>query len=552
MLFEVKNTPIKFFISFCFLFFFSHSFAQQQLFLPLQRDINLDVERYIVKSDSNFHTSIRPFLNSELAYWHPIDSVYNDIHLPKEPTKQDGFIAQVWYNILHDHLITVNEDILHLTIDPVIDFSYGKYASGDSSTYMNTRGIMVAGDIGKKVSFMTLIEENQAEFPSYLTQFILDTSVVPGQSRAKNYEKTKGFDFPLTAGYISYTPSKYFNLYFGNGKHFFGDGYRSLLLSDNSTNYPAFALTLNVWHFKYTNLYTVFSTPNDSLGSANLGKGYPEKFASFHYLSTTIGKDAEWGLFEGVIYHPRDSSALFGFDLNYLNPVIFYHTVQLDLGSPDNSIIGTNFRLNVAHAASLYGQLLIDDWDFSKSKGQSGFYSDKYAFQLGVKYYDVFGVPNLFFQTEYNQVWPYTYAHKLPELNYTNGKQALADPLGANFRESISFLHYRYKRWQFEFENLYALIGADTGSSANGENLFSSDYNIPNFPNSYGNYVTQGVKTTLMLQQLRADFIINTKNYMMIEGVFMHRTETSSIQKSSLTWISAGLKMNLFNKYYDF
>jgi hypothetical protein len=41
----------------------------------------------------------------------------------------------------------------------------------------------------------------------------------------------------VATGYINHKPSKYFNLQLGHGQHFTGDGYRSLVLSDNTRSH---------------------------------------------------------------------------------------------------------------------------------------------------------------------------------------------------------------------------------------------------------------------------------------------------------------------------
>ncbi len=64
-----------------------------------------------------------------------------------------------------------------------------------------------------------------------------------------------GYDYPLAEGYLSYSPGKYFNIQFGHGKNFIGDGYRSLLMSDNASPYPYFKLNTTFWKLKYTNTW---------------------------------------------------------------------------------------------------------------------------------------------------------------------------------------------------------------------------------------------------------------------------------------------------------
>ena len=65
-------------------------------------------------------------------------------------------------------------------------------------------------------------------------------------------------DFYYATGYINYDINRFFDLQLGHGKHFIGDGYRSMLLSDNSFNYPYLKITTDIWKFKYINLFSYF------------------------------------------------------------------------------------------------------------------------------------------------------------------------------------------------------------------------------------------------------------------------------------------------------
>ena len=80
----------------------------------------------------------------------------------------------------------------------------------------------------------------------------------------------------------------------GHGKHFIGDGYRSMMLSDNSFNYPYFKITTDVWKFKYVNLFSYFQDINFDIDKPDISKS---KFSAIHYLSTNIGERLNIGIF---------------------------------------------------------------------------------------------------------------------------------------------------------------------------------------------------------------------------------------------------------------
>ena len=64
------------------------------------------------------------------------------------------------------------------------------------------------------------------------------------QGAWKDFNET-GKDYSSVSAYISYSPWSFLNIQAGHGKHFIGNGYRSLLLSDNAFNYPYLKLLFN-------------------------------------------------------------------------------------------------------------------------------------------------------------------------------------------------------------------------------------------------------------------------------------------------------------------
>ena len=98
----------------------------------------------------------------------------------------------------------------------------------------------------------------------------------------------------MSSGYISYSPIKEFNIQFGQGKHFIGDGYRSMLLSDNSFNYPYLSISLNLLDGKlfYKTVNAWMQTLERMPLSASPEALFKRKSGSFHYLS--LSRKSNW------------------------------------------------------------------------------------------------------------------------------------------------------------------------------------------------------------------------------------------------------------------
>ncbi len=52
--------------------------------------------------------------------------------------------------------------------------------------------------------------------------------LVPGRGKAKGF-KEDAYDYPVAEGYLAYTPNKFLQFQFGNGKNFIGDGYQVII-----------------------------------------------------------------------------------------------------------------------------------------------------------------------------------------------------------------------------------------------------------------------------------------------------------------------------------
>ena len=144
--------------------------------------------------------------------------------------------------------------------------------------------------------------------------------VVPGQGRTKD-RNLEEHDYSQSTGYLSVDMDKYFNLQLGYGKNFIGDGYRSLLLSDNSYSYPYLKFTTTFWNVKYQIMWAQMNTFNpDSIGNDD---PMPKKWGVFHYLDWNIGKRFTIGLFENITWANVDEKTGYrGFDFSYSTPPI--------------------------------------------------------------------------------------------------------------------------------------------------------------------------------------------------------------------------------------
>ena len=556
----------------------------QQKNLPLNREYDLNTEKSFAyhdfdnypsksKKDSNYYwgpTAFRPCLEGwtlNLKSIRKMNYGFNNLPYYADSFKDiDSIISKkslLRRKIFLQSLFIINDtaDKFYMTIDPLFNFEYGRdYADSSKSFYKNTRGVLVRGDIGTKFSFETSFLENQATFVNYIDDYVKSTNnffsnpinyqynVIPGQGRAKTFKKT-GYDFAMASGYISYSPNNHFIFQVGTGKHFVGDGYRSLLLSDNAFNYPFARITTSFGKFQYTNLYTSFMNLTD--GGVKTPPGterlFQKKAGSFQFLSWNIHKRIQLGFFQGLIWMASDSMNRQHFNINYFSPLIYNAALSEGLAGTNNVLLGWTLKLKISNSISIYGQYMLDDFSTIMNS-----LHDKTGFQVGAKYFDLFGAKNLHFQLEYNHVRPYSYASEKPSQSYTHYNQPIAHPLGANFKEAIAFLNYRIGDFFTEVKINYAIIGKDSTGRNYGNNIFSSDANAFYGINSTINQMGQGIKTTLKIFDFHIGYLVNpSTNFNIVAGI-SNRSNTSSVENSQTNFVYFGIRTSLNNVYYDF
>jgi len=553
----------------------------QELQLPLNNDYKIEIDAAAYSSDYKFHTAFRAWSEHQFEGILNLDSINNlhriSIH------RQGKFSNYILNSFLNDDFVRVKGDGFYVAINPVIDFEIG--SDGNRTTWVNTRGAEIKGTIGKKFAFYTNIRENQAVFPEYIDKYCDEHRVVPGQGFANRY-KTKGRDFTNASAYIAFRPVKWFDATLGYGKNFIGDGYRSLILSDNAANYPYLKLTADFWRIQYTCLYAQMTDRNTVLADNT----YARKWAVMHFLDFAITNRFNVGLFDAVMASAQTHQQVMvndstyttidmrrGFDFQYINPIIFLRSAEYYAGkSPDNAMLGINLSYIIGKHTTIYGQFVLDEMTVSRFFAFKGYRHNKQAYQLGVKSYDCFGVKNLFLQLEGNIVRPYMYSHTpqgtqntVGEDNYAHYNEPLAHPWGGNLWEMVARAQYNRNRWYFQYKLNYGQYGDDYRWDADnniwvwanyGHNVYNDystavnlDFDDNGNPTQNGHYLLTGRKTTVMYNDLIVSYLVNPAYNMNVFAEVAHRHYATEGLPNDNTFIfSIGLRTSLDRKYYDF
>lgn len=491
----------------------------------------------VARPTTGFHSAFKPYLSSSFATatdsavpfrFYAFKNFFLSRTFNERPEKRN------WYN---------------LQIHPILDAETGYDALLKKSILSTIGGAHAKLNINNDFTFAASVFGGKSALPFYMDTAISSSKIIPAYGQAYG-TSAAGYSFWDYTGYLSYSPrnNKVFNLQLGRDKHFIGDGYRSLLLSDAGPAYPYFRINTNLWRFQYNAWYTWMYDVSKANGST---RNYSNKYGTFHYLSYNIIKELNIGLFENIVWRGTDTNQVRTFEVNYLNPVIFMRPQEYAVGSPDNSFIGINLNATLFRTLKLYGQLAMDEFFLKEIRARRGWWANKQGWQLGARYMNAFGIKGLKLQLEYNEVRPYTYTHGVPQQNYAHYGNALAHPLGANFREFIGLASYRKKSWALSWQGSYALVGKDSlGAGSNvGQNIFLS---YTTRPFEYGHRTTQGIKTTLLQSQLKFTYLIIPDMNMRLELGYIQRSESDTkgyILENPFFFL--GFKTSFWNVYRD-
>lgn len=502
---------------------------------------------------ANNHTASKPYTYVEVAKYYSISDQNEKI----KKNKSSWWGRKIW----NENLVEIQGEDYWFVVNPIFDLQVGT-ASGNKqvNTFVNTRAINFSGGLGKQLNFTTTIFESQGRFADYYNRYSNtlkpaggNPAIIPGIGIAKEF-KTDAYDFPSADANLTFAPAKFIDLQLGYGRNFIGEGYRSLFESDCASPYPYFKINTNFWKIKYTNTYMWLK---DVRPEVTLERTYATKYMANHYLSLNVTNRWNLGLFESVIWTDTNNR---GFDMHFVNPIIFYRSVEFASSArTGNAVLGLSSKYKWNNNLNFYGQFLLDEFSLGEVKNEKNSWKNKFAYQLGMKYFNAFKVDNLLLQLEFNHVRPYVYSHSDPITNYGHNNQNIGHPWGANFDELLLIGRYQKGRFYADAKITLGTRGFDLNTTTDNNNYGGNiykDYDL-NRPFNSGVIVGQGNKTAVFIADLQAGYLINPMTNMKIFGSFIYRNfdpnqNTASVFKENTSWFSFGIRSDVFNWYFDY
>jgi hypothetical protein len=445
-------------------------------------------------------------------------------------------------------LLEYNSRRFYININPVLGYQFSNERYGDENypKHLFRIGANMRATWMNKLSVYADITHNTEQLPYNFSRFNNTYEAIPGVG---NFTASSGvkprYQYLLLRGHVDIKVLKdNMNLTLGYGQHKIGDGFRSLMLSNFSE--AAFFAKLNtrIWKLKYQNIYTQYEPQTLYMIASS-----ERKYATTHHLSMNVFHWLNVGVFESVVFGRKD-----GYEIGYLNPIIFYRAVERSMGSPDKIIIGLNAKALPAKQTQLYGQFIINEFTAKEFFGSNGYWANKWGAQLGAKYFDVFNISNLDIQLEANIVRPYTYSSNLKVgnevlTNYSHYNMGLAHPLGAGLREGIINVQYQpIRKLKFDARLIaYQQTVDSLGAKSNGTNILKS---YDNKTAQYGvKVVDPNYHTTVMLGSMNVSYELIPNAYIELGGMY-RRENTIGVQSPNNFMIYGGVRLNLARRDY--
>lgn len=552
----------------------SNASIAQHTFVPLGSEEVQLIERLETKigqfSNQLFLTTKPLNRESIVKFLSERKSEINDMHLTNadmyqinraisisgEWVQPNGDGAENAKHSLFNVFYTKKPDFLHLNgrktffaLNPVASF-YGLYENNSNGTntfrMSSTQGAEARVKLFDRIGAYGFFTHNYDNPVGFYRDYIEEKYAMPGAGRY--YYTNNDYTYLLGRGYVNLALIRnHIDISTGYDKHFIGDGFRTMFLSDFSEGATFVKLNSRVWKLNYQNLYLKLN-PHRVPGMAPINDN---KFATVHHLSMNIGKKFNFGLFESVVFGRPNN-----FEFGYMNPIIFYRAVERYMGSPDKITIGLNAKAIVLNSVNVYGQFLINEFSAREFFASNGYFGNKWGVQLGAKYYDAFSLENLNLQMEFNCVRPYTFSANpkassdvSPEYSHYN--QPLAHVLGSGFWEVLFMANYRPVP-KLSIDARWNIIksGIDTGGLNYGNNIFLDYFTAAE---RFGVGMVNGVPVNTNIVSINFSYELKTRLHVDVGAVYRdHWTNVimNYKKKGTTTYVYAGLRLNLSRRDY--
>lgn len=164
---------------------------------------------------------------------------------------------------------------------------------------------------------------------------------------------------------------------------------------------------------------------------------FENRYFAAHRLDVHLTNWLRVGGFEGVVFGGPGRQI----ELNYLNPLIFFHSSQLNENVNDNTFMGFDWTVKPVEGMKLYGQLVVDDLQVDNS-AQGDQEPNQYGLLFGGYYADV--LPRCDIEAEYSRVANWTFNQPLERNRVVVQNDVL---IGGALGNDYDLMTLELRRW---------------------------------------------------------------------------------------------------------
>ncbi len=328
------------------------------------------------------------------------------------------------YHPLHDMFGTFGNDKLRVFSFFSEDFRAARLSRGEG--YESIRGGFAARPINGLFVYSNFhLDEKLAEDPDYTGK------------------KWRGLAAEVENGFVAWRVKK-LDFIFGRFSSFWGPSMQPLIFSSTAKPMDAFSIRLSWGRIYYTYQLARLSKLK-LINEIDASSVLHNRYFAGHRLDFRLFDNLNLGFFETIIF----SGVNRNLELNYLNPLLFYHADQLNENIDDNTFLGIDLSWYLYNRVKLFGQLIVDDYQVDNDEPGDR-EPDEIGYQIGLQVVDLFELLDI--KAEYVRITNRTYNQINPANKYIHRDMLIGHEMGPD-GDACSF---SISRW-FNQSNMVSL-----------------------------------------------------------------------------------------------
>lgn len=369
------------------------------------------------------------------------------------------------------HLYTLHDSNASITIDGLLNIDYRQTSKQNERAGFVEFGGRARGTFANRFGFY--LQGTNAEFRGDRDVLLRDKRL---RANFKIYDTAfRNFDF--TEGYLRYD-ADIFSFQLGRERILWGSGIgERLILSDHPPQFDFVVFKTQYQWLQYNFLHGWILPSKSSLiflpQTNDFERTLADKYIAVHRIGITFSRYFDFGINEMVIYSNRSVDAA------YLNPFIFFESVQRARKERDNTFLVFDFKSSLFDNFQIRSSLMFDDINF-KTFGTNS-WDNRWAMQGGFLFAEPFTLENTMFRFEYTRIEPYVFSHgRSRENNYSHDGYVLGTSLQPNSENYfIEIEHQADEDWSNSVRMNVSRHGKNIDSANGNYRNVGGDFLLP-------------------------------------------------------------------------